>query len=140
MANAFYYVALDDVPLGANPPDAGTLTVTLVGTGYTFSPSHTTLADLGSNVLAGVTDQALGTLTITDPGVYSGPSITFSGVTAGQTVKAIILYLDEGGGTTKLIGYFDTGVGFPYVTTGSDITIDWNATAGSGTVYTATSG
>lgn len=137
MANAFYNAALQDIPNGATPWSTGSIKATLVGSGYTYSATHSTLADLGGNQLSGCTPQALTGNAVSTAGVATANSITFSGVTASQALEAIVLYIDLGGGSTRLIAYFDTGAGLPLTTTGADITVDWNATPGNGTVFTA---
>lgn len=136
MANAFYTAAKHDFPTGDVQWGLSDIKATLVNAGYTFSAAHTTLADLGANVLAGITNQALTGEAVSAGGVASADSVTFAGVTAAQTLKALILYDDQGGGVTRLIAYFDTGAGFGLTTTGADITVDWNGTPANGTVFT----
>ena len=57
----------------------------------------------------------------------SSADITWSGIDAGTAAAAIII--KEGGAndtTSRLIAYIDSG-GFPVVTNGGDLTIQWNA-------------
>lgn len=135
MANAFYDSARHDYPAGADPWISGTVKATLVNAGYTYNSGHSNLAALGANILSGITDQTLAGKTISGGGTVAANSVTFAGLTAAQTLKAIVLYQDLGGGTTRLIAYFDSGTGFPLTTTGADVTVDWNATAVNGTVF-----
>jgi hypothetical protein len=135
MANAAYNIALQKVPLGSMPWGSGTVKATLVNASYTYSSAHTQYSDISAYVLSGVTDQTLTSNAVDGSGNASADSITFSGVTASQTVQAVIVYFDYGGGVTSLMWYFDTGSGFPLSTTGADITIDWNNTPSNGTVF-----
>lgn len=137
MANAFYNAAKHDILTGDDPWVSGSVKATLVNAGYTFNIAHTQYSDISGSILSGVTDQSVGGKTVSPSGTAAGNSVTFGGVTAAQTAKAVIIYIDLGGGVTRLIAYFDTGTGFPLTTTGANITIDWNNTPVNGTVYIA---
>lgn len=109
--------------------------VTLVTDTYVFDATHTDLAALGANVIAGITNQSVNITNVDATGFVSADSVTFSGATAAQTVGGIVVYVDRGGGTTQLLWFFDTGTGFPLTTTGADITVDWNGSAGTGIMW-----
>jgi hypothetical protein len=48
---------------------------------------------------------------------------------SGATVEALVIYIDTGtAGTSRLIGFIDTGVtNLPVTPNGGDISITWNA-------------
>lgn len=100
--------------------DTDTLTVALVKNTYTFSQAHTDVSVsitphvASSVVLAGVSIASDGTIDASDP--------TFTAVTAGDTISAVVIYK----GTTPLV-YMDTGTGFPFATSGGDVVISWAA-------------
>lgn len=135
MANAAYDELRSRLPIGGVDWLTANIKATLVNAGYVYNAGHVGLADLGANVIAGITNQALTVTNVDATGFVSVDSATFSGATAAQTVKAIIVYVDVGGGITYLLWYFDTGTGFPLTTTGADVTVDWNGTAGNGTMW-----
>lgn len=114
-----------------------TIKATLVKPTYIVNSTHDGIADLGANQLAGVTPQTLNVTGISAFGEVNADSLVFTGVTTGQTAKAIVLYVDLGGGVTKLLWYLDIGTGFPLTTTGAAITVDWNASVGNGIVWKA---
>lgn len=136
--SAWYNNALDHFPDGAIDWTADTIMATLVDNVYAMGPSDADLSAIGVHVLAGCVDQPLLTKGVGTPGIAGADSITFSGVTAGQTLQAIVLYKDHGGGVTELLAYIDTGAGLPFTTTGTDITVDWNSSPAHGTVFTVT--
>lgn len=135
MANAPYDNLRSMLPIAGVDFLTADIKATLVSTGYTYDATHVDLADLGSNVLAGISDQAINFTNVDAFGDVEADSVTFSGATAGPTCKAVIVYVDQGGGVTFLLWYFDTGTGFPLVVTGADITVDWNATAANGIMW-----
>lgn len=133
--NAPYDNLRADCALGNLDWTADNIKVTLVDETYTYDATHTDLADLGASVVAGITDQAIANIAVDDVGFVTGDSVTIPGATTGQTVQAVIVYVDRGGGLTELLWFFDTGVGFPLTTTGADVAVDWNATAGNGIIF-----
>ena len=89
-----------------------------------------TSMDYWDDVSAGVigTPGALTSKTVTN-GVFDAADVTFTAVT-GNTVEAVILYLDSGTpSTSPLIYYADqsSGAAFQITPTGSDIDIQWSA-------------
>jgi hypothetical protein len=62
----------------------------------------------------------LGTKTYTT-GKFSSANATFTAVTTGQTINAVIIYIDTGTTTTsRLVDYLD---GFTQATNGGDIVV-----------------
>jgi hypothetical protein len=75
------------------------------------------------------TPQTLTTPTVA-AGVFDAADVTFTAVTAGSTLEAVVIYKDTGvAGTSPLIAYIDTITGFPLATNGGDITVQWDAGA-----------
>lgn len=73
--------------------------------------------------------QTLTSRTVTG-GVFDAADVTFTAVSAGSTVEAVVIYKDTGvAGTSPLIAYIDTITGFPLATNGGDITVQWDAGA-----------
>ncbi len=103
----------------------GTLKCALVDTGtYNYDAAHDFYDDV-SGVVG--TPQTIGTKTYTN-GVLDGDNVTFTAV-SGNTVEALILYLDTGSSaTSRLVAYIASGVtGLPVTPNGGDITVSWNA-------------
>lgn len=93
--------------------DWADITNELSGTGYTA----------GGAALA---NEAVTKDTTDDEGVFDADDVTWSSIDAG-TADAAILYKNTGTpATSLLIAYIDSG-GFPIVTNGGDLTIQWNA-------------
>lgn len=137
MANDAYDNLRSEVPIGGVDWLTDSIKATLVDDSYTFDATHTDLADLGSSVVGGITDQDLNVTNVDALGFVEADSITFSGATPATIVQAVVVYVDRGGGTTELLWFFDTGTGFPLTSTGADITVDWNGSAGNGIVWKA---
>lgn len=103
---------------------SGTVKAALIDTGtYTYSAAHEFYSSV-SGVVG--TPGTLGSKTFTN-GVFDAADVTFTAVT-GNSVEAIILYLDTGtAGTSRLIAYVDTATsGLPVTPNGGDITIQWD--------------
>lgn len=126
MANALYPKWKEAiVQASSNSSLTGTLKAALVDTGtYTYSSAHEFYSSV-SGVVG--TPQTIGSKTYTN-GLLDGADVTFTAV-SGNSVEAIILYLDTGtAGTSRLVAYIDTGVtGLPVTPNGGDISITWNA-------------
>lgn len=149
MASFLYNKAKEGFLGGTNEADliGGRIGVALVGNGYVAAASHSTMTNVGTNVVktayfttAVTGDGTNGTgaslgLTITD-GVFDGPDITISSVSAtGQTVNAIVIFEQNATNQTnpthtssKLIAYIDNvSSGFPIAgPSGANITISWD--------------
>lgn len=126
MANALYPKWKEELIQGTSGTSlTGTLKCALVDTGtYTYNSAHDFYDDV-SGVVG--TPQTIGTKTYTN-GVLDGDNVTFTAV-SGNTVEALILYLDTGSSaTSRLVAYIDSSVtGLPVTPNGGDITVSWNA-------------
>ena len=126
MANALYPKWKQELIQGTSGTSlTGTLKCTLVDTGtYTYNSAHDFYDDV-SGVVG--TPQTISTKTYTN-GVLDGDNVTFTAV-SGNTVEALILYLDTGSSaTSRLVAYIDSSVtGLPVTPNGGDITVSWNA-------------
>ncbi len=98
--------------------DTDTLTVALVKNTYTFSQTHTDVSVSITPEVAAV--NTLSGVSIASDGTIDANDVTFVAVPVGDTISAIVIYK----GTTPLV-YLDTGTGFPFATSGGDITISW---------------
>lgn len=128
MANAVYpkfkEALLDD--LANIDVNDGTLKAALIDTAdYTYSGAHDFWDDASAGVVG--TPQTIANTTVTN-GLLDGDDVTFTAVT-GDSVEAIILYLDTGSAaTSRLVAYIDTGVtGLPVTPNGGNIAITWDA-------------
>ena len=91
---------------------------------YVLSPAHTSLADVDEGAFL-VSSQVLTGRTSVN-GVADADDLGFSPYT-GAPATALLLVKD--GGTahqSKLIAYFDTLAGLPYVPDGKQITVTWD--------------
>lgn len=119
MANALYEEGKRALLNKELDIDTDTLTIALVKNTYTFSQSHTNVTTSITPDVAAVT--TLSGVTISASGVVDASDVTFPAVTAGDTISSIVIYK----GTTPIV-YLDTGVGFPFATSGGDIAISWS--------------
>lgn len=120
MANAPYPKWLE-AQAGSTHVDWGsdTIKVAALSSAYTYSTSHQYYSDL-SGVLGTAT---LASKTATN-GVLDAADTVISGVLA-SACHSIVVYKDTGvAGTSQIMLYFDTGVGFDQTPTG-DTTIVW---------------
>jgi hypothetical protein len=137
MTNASY-TAFKEGVLGAQYDlDTATIKVALVR-GYTFSASHTSLADVtgaGGGTING-TSAALTSPTITG-GVFDADDTTIT-TTASASNHYLIVYqasavtggADVTAASQKLLFYFDTGTNLPITPGAGTLTITWPNTAG----------
>lgn len=126
MANALYAKGKEAILNGDIDFNTDTIKAALVDN--TYEQNLTTddfYNDISSYVVG--TPQTLTTPTITN-GVFDADDVTFTAVSAGDTIEAVVLYKDTGvAGTSPLIAYIDTITGFPLATNGGDITIQWSS-------------
>jgi len=134
MSNAFYDSARHDFATGAMPWVSGTWKAALLNNSATYNNANTQFSDVSANQIG--SSNTLTGNAVSAPGVCSSDSTTFTSISSSLTVKAIVIYIDLGGGVTRLMAWFDTGTGLPLTTTGTNITVDWNATVSHGTVFT----
>src|SRR5262245_50460478 len=111
--------------LDSSGPDLTSVTVkvSLVRTSaYTV---NLTTDDFFNDVPSTVATATLGSKTITTPegGVFDAADSTFTSVTAGAAIDALVVYYDTGTPSTSLlVAYID---GFSVTPNGGDITIVW---------------
>jgi len=128
MANAIYPSAKQAFLSAGINLTSDTIKAVLVDTGaYTYSASHANLSDITAPARI-ATSGALASKTVTS-GVFDAADITVAGVT-GTTVEAVVIFKDTGtASTSSLIGYLDTGTGFPFTPNGGACEIVWDAGA-----------
>ncbi len=91
----------------------------LSGTGYTAGWSNSGRKTLGTKAISEDDPN--------DRAEFDAADLTWSAINAGTAAAAILI--KEGGAddtTSRLIAYIDTG-GFPIVTNGGDLNVNWNA-------------
>ena len=88
---------------------------------YTFSQAHTFLSDVPVAARVALSPNLAGK-TVTD-GTFDHDAVTWLGV-SGDTVEALIYYIDTGNAaTSRIIAFLDASVtGFPLTPNGSDVT------------------
>jgi hypothetical protein len=134
MANAVYNLWKEAL-LQASTNSALTSTnvrVSFIDTGvYTFSQAHqfySSLTGVYPNTRA--TGVALGTKTYT-AGTFDAADSVFSAFSNGSvSVEGIVMYIDDGtaDASSRLVLFLDTSItGMPFTPSGSDVTIQWNA-------------
>jgi hypothetical protein len=125
MANALYVKGKEKILSGAINMPADTLKVILVKNNYPQNlATDEFLTDVSAYRLNA--DQLLGAKSVA-AGVFDAGDSTYSAVAAGDTSEGVVIYKDTGvPGTSPLIAYIDTITGFPLVTNGGDITIQWD--------------
>lgn len=92
--------------------DFADLTNELSGTGYTSG---------GESLASQVVTQD----NTDDEGVFDAADLTFSSINAGTAAKHVI-YKDTGTASTSLLILVDDSGGYPVVTTGADLIIQWD--------------
>jgi hypothetical protein len=133
VANSLYPKYLDDLLNGAYDTVTASIGCALLNNSASYSSSDTDFTALVANRIGSTVDLTGVTLT----GVtISANSVTFTGISASLTVKAVVLFHDTGGGASgALIAWFDTGTGLPLTTDGSDVTVNWNNTPTAGNIF-----
>ena len=125
MANALYALGKEKILSGAINLPSDTIKVALVKNTY---PQNLTTDDFYDDISAYVigTPQTLGSKSVA-LGVFDAGDVTYTAVTAGDTLEGVVIYKDTGvAGTSPLLAYIDTITGFPLATNGGDITIQWD--------------
>lgn len=123
MANALYDKGRESFLKGEISWNSNDIKAVLVDTGaYTLDiANHQFLSDIPGGARI-ATSPNLSTKTTT-AGVADCADIVVSLVT-GATVEAVVFYQDTGvAGTSRLIGYVDTGLGLPFTPNGANITL-----------------
>ena len=93
---------------------------------YTYSAAHEFLSDVPAAARVATTGN-LASKTFTN-GTFDSADPSFTAVT-GDVSEALILFIDTGtAGTSRLIAFYDTGVGgLPFTPNGGDINVTVNA-------------
>lgn len=125
MANALYALGKEKILSGAINLPSDTIKVALLKNTY---PQNLTTDDFYDDISAYVigTPQTLAAKSVA-LGVFDAGDVTYTAVTAGDTLEGVVIYKDTGvAGTSPLLAYIDTITGFPLATNGGDITIQWD--------------
>lgn len=125
MSNALYAKGKEKMLAASINYVSDTIKVALVKNTY---PQNLATDEFYSDISAYVigTPQTLGSKT-TSAGVFDAGDVTYTAVTAGDTLEGVVIYKDTGvAGTSPLLAYIDTITGFPLATNGGDITIQWD--------------
>ncbi len=125
MANAFYAKGKQRMLEAAINFTSATIKAALVSNAYAQNlTTDEFYSDISAHVLN--TPQTLASKSVAN-GVFDAADVTYSAVTAGSTTEGVVLYVDTGNpATSALIAYIDTITGFPLVTNGGDITVQWD--------------
>jgi hypothetical protein len=126
MANAIYPKAKEQMLQGGLDMSSGTVKMALIDLGtYTYNVSHEFFDDI-SGVVG--TPVEITPKTFTNGIFDSSSDVVFSSVT-GDTVEALVIYIDTGNpATSRLIAFLDTNQsGLPVTPNGGDITFSPNA-------------
>jgi len=127
MANALYAKGKEKLLSSTNAIslDADTIKVALMKNNYAQNLATDEFHSTISSHIVG-TPQTLSSKSIT-AGVFDAADPTWSAVTAGDTLEAVVIYKDTGtSATSPLLAYIDTITGFPLTTNGGDITVVWD--------------
>ena len=125
MANALYAKGKEKMLTGSVNFLSDTIKVALVENDYaqnlTFDEFYTAIA---ASVLG--TPQTLASKTVTN-GVFDATDVTFAASPLGSTTEGVVIYKDTGdNATSPLLAYIDTITGFPLITTGGDVIVQWD--------------
>lgn len=128
MANALYVKGAEKILGGTIDLDSDTIKVALVKNTYaqnlTTDEFHSTIA----TYIVG-TPQSLSGKSVSG-GKFDADDPTFTAVSAGDTIEALVIYKDTGvSATSPLIAYLDAVTGIPFATNGGDITPRFDAGA-----------
>ncbi len=95
---------------------------------YTYSAAHEFLSDVAAGARVATSGNLANKTVASADGTFDFDDFTFSAVSGDQS-EAIIFYIDSGSAaTSRLIGFFDTGItGIPVTPNGGDIAITINA-------------
>ena len=98
---------------------------------YTYSGAHDFFNDLtGVYPATRANGATLNSKTFVD-GTFDAADAVFTNLTNGAVqVEAIVIYVDDGlaDSSSRLVAFLDTSItGIPFTPSGSDVTIQWNA-------------
>ena len=125
MANALYAKGKEKILSASINLPSDTIKASLLSSSYTANLSTDEFwSTISANLLN--SSQTLGSKSVT-AGVFDAADVTFTAVTSGSTVKAVVIWRDTGTpSTSPLLVYIDTITGFPLATNGGDITVTWD--------------
>lgn len=133
MASIMYNKGLAEIMNGGIDLDGDSLKLLLVTTAYTADKDHDFVNDVsGSEVsVSGYARQTLASKTVTadntnDRGVFDAADVSFSALTAGQTIGGAVIFEDRGGADSAnpVICFIDLA---DTATNGATLTITWSA-------------
>ena len=128
MSNAHYAKGKEKILTAQINFSTDTIKVALVKNTYPQNLSTDEFFSVVSSYVLG-TPQTLANKSITN-GVFDADDATFAAVTAGDTSEGVVIYKDTGtASTSPLIAYIDTITGFPLLTNGGDIVVQWDSGA-----------
>jgi hypothetical protein len=135
MANALFGPGREGFLVGEIDWNTAVIKCALVR-GYTFNSTHKFLSDAtGAGATVVSTSPALTGITYTN-GVAGSANTVFTSVAAGAAIPALLIYqasavtggADVAATAQRLIGYVDTGTGFPITPDGNNINFTGLAT------------
>lgn len=132
MANALYPIWKQEVMQAtANTSLASTVKQTFVDitAAYTFNAADTFVTALGVNDNPNYGAATTLTAKTFANGTFDAADTTTTALTGAADLGAIALYIDSGAeATSRLALYLDTSItGMPFVPSGGDVTVVWNA-------------
>ena len=125
MANALYVKGKEKILSGAINFTSDEIRVALMKNTYAQNLSTDEFySGISAHVLN--TPQTLSGKSVTG-GAFDAGNPVFTAVTAGDTAEAVVLFKWTGdAATSPLLAYIDTITGFPLVTNGGDIVVQWD--------------
>jgi len=141
VANGLYNTAKKMIMDGSLNLANDTIKVMLIGSGYTFNPDHDYVSSVSSYELNGtgytggfggsgrkaLTNKSVTADKTNDKAVFDADDVTWSAINAGTVYAAILIKEVSSDSNSILIGYIDSGTGFPKTTNGGDLTIQWSS-------------
>jgi hypothetical protein len=134
VANALFDPGREGFLDGSVDWDTAVMKAALVRS-YTFSAAHKFVSDVtGAGGTLVQTSSALASKTVT-AGVADADDVTFSLVTAGAAIPALIIFqssavtggADVASSAQRLVAFIDTATGLPVTPTGVDIVVGWSS-------------
>ena len=125
MANALYNKGKEKILSGLIDFLSDTIKVALIKNDYAQNlATDEFYTAIAASVLG--TPQTLASKTVTN-GVFDATDVTFAAVPLGSTTEGVVIYKDTGdNATSPLLAYIDTITGFPLITTGGDVIVQWD--------------
>ena len=123
MARRLYDSAANGLDSGDYAWTTGTWKLSLLSAAYTFSSAHDFKDDLSGIIASGSIANRTKTA-----GVWDADDLTFTGVAAGSTGTAVVIWKDTGTPSTSPLFLFDDSnvLGLPFLTDGGDFIFKWD--------------